>query len=66
MTFWDTFSAVLWALVFWRVIDLGTEYVISIYRRKKFDRLFDELVESWEELEAKKPVRKKAAAKKKA
>jgi hypothetical protein len=66
MTFQSTIGAVLYALCIWRVLDLAVDYGFAFYRRKKFDRIFDELEELWEEqVKLAKPVRKKAVAKKK-
>jgi hypothetical protein len=66
MTFQSTIGAVLYALCIWRVLDVGVDYAFSVYRRKKLDRILDELDEFWiEQAAAKKPVRKKAVAKKK-
>jgi hypothetical protein len=66
MTIGDTILAVLYALCIWRILDLTVDYGFKVYRRKKLDRILEELDEFWELEAAKaKPARKKAVAKKK-
>lgn len=66
MTFSDTLFAVVLGLSIFRLADLAVDVLLGYIRRKKIDRIFEELDEMWAEHEAlKKPVRKKAVAKKK-
>jgi hypothetical protein len=66
MTFWSVVSAVLTAFAIYKLIEFGVDTAYGYVRRKKIDRILDELDEFWAEQAAlTKPVKKKAVAKKK-
>ena len=65
MTFWNTVAAVIVAWAARDLIHFAVDMGLGYARRKKIDRILEDLDEFWAEEAAKKPVRKKAAAKKK-
>ena len=66
MTYWDVVWAVITALCIFRLFDIAVDAVAGYFSRRKIDKILDDLHEFWEEQqELKKPVKKKAVAKKK-
>lgn len=67
MTYWSVVSAVLMAFAIYKLAEFAVDSAYGYVRRKKIDRILDELDEFWAEQSAlaAKPVKKKAVAKKK-